>query len=70
MSALHARVEKKEGSLLVTDLDSTNGTFIDEKRLKPGVAAAASSGNCITFGKFSLRVFPKKQTTRDLNLDA
>ncbi|XP_044478335.1 uncharacterized protein LOC123205449 [Mangifera indica] len=57
VSGLHARVEKKEGSLLVTDLDSTNGTFIDEKRLKPGVAAAASSGTCITFGDTHLAKF-------------
>ncbi|KAJ0084965.1 hypothetical protein Patl1_30139 [Pistacia atlantica] len=57
VSGLHARIQKKEGSLLVTDLDSTNGTFIDEKRLRPGVAAAASYGNCITFGDTHLAMF-------------
>ncbi|KAH8510287.1 hypothetical protein H0E87_008003 [Populus deltoides] len=37
VSALHARIQKKGGTLVVTDLDSTNGTFIDEKRLRPGL---------------------------------
>ncbi|XP_052191228.1 uncharacterized protein LOC127800569 [Diospyros lotus] len=57
VSGLHARIKKKEGSLLVMDLDSTNGTFIDDKRLRPGVAATASSGNCITFGDIHLAMF-------------
>lgn len=50
VSAVHARIKKQEDRLLVIDLDSTNGTFIDDKRLKPGVVAAVSSGNCISFG--------------------
>lgn len=53
VSGLHARIQKKGDSLLVTDLDSTNGTFIDEKRLKPGVVAIASPGSRITFGNTS-----------------
>uniref|UniRef100_A0A5B7BP84 FHA domain-containing protein n=1 Tax=Davidia involucrata TaxID=16924 RepID=A0A5B7BP84_DAVIN len=57
VSGLHARIQKKEGSLLVTDLDSTNGTFIDEKRLRPGAVATVSSGSCITFGDTHLAMF-------------
>ena len=54
VSGLHARIQKIEGGLLVTDLDSTNGTFIDDKKLRPGVAAPISPGSCITFGNISL----------------
>lgn len=54
VSGLHARIQKKGDSLLVTDLDSTNGTFIDEKRLRSGVVAVASPGSRITFGNISL----------------
>ncbi|KAF7153241.1 hypothetical protein RHSIM_Rhsim01G0197200 [Rhododendron simsii] len=57
VSGVHARIEKKDGVLLVTDLDSTNGTFIGEKRLKPGVAAPMSSGSYITFGDTNLAIF-------------
>ncbi|XP_028068370.1 uncharacterized protein LOC114270946 isoform X3 [Camellia sinensis] len=57
VSGLHARIQKKDGSLFVTDLDSTNGTFIGEKRLRPGVAATAPSGSYITFGDIHLAMF-------------
>ncbi|XP_043698151.1 uncharacterized protein LOC122648908 isoform X2 [Telopea speciosissima] len=53
VSGLHARIEKKRESLLVTDLDSTNGTFIDDKRIRPGAVGTASPGSCIIFGKLS-----------------
>ncbi|XP_027344885.1 uncharacterized protein LOC113857277 [Abrus precatorius] len=57
VSGMHARIQKKQGNLLVTDLDSTNGTFIDDKRLRPGVIATVSSGSLITFGDTHLAIF-------------
>ncbi|OIW02975.1 hypothetical protein TanjilG_13612 [Lupinus angustifolius] len=57
VSGAHARIQKKQGSLLVTDLDSTNGTFVDEKRLRPGVVATVSAGSFITFGDTHLAMF-------------
>ncbi|CAK9160813.1 unnamed protein product [Ilex paraguariensis] len=57
VSAMHARIQKKEEILLVTDLDSTNGTFIDDRRRRPGVDTAASPGTCITFGDTHLAMF-------------
>nr|KYP44326.1 FHA domain-containing protein At4g14490 family [Cajanus cajan] len=53
VSGVHARIQKKQGNLLVTDLDSTNGTFINEKRLRPGVVTTISSGSVIIFGTYS-----------------
>lgn len=50
MSGEHARLQMKEGSLVVTDLNSTNGTFIDDKRLSPGVPATIETGRYLTFG--------------------
>ncbi|PRQ32748.1 putative zeaxanthin epoxidase [Rosa chinensis] len=57
VSGLHARIRKTDGNLLVTDLDSTNGTFIDDQRLRPGVVATLSPGSCVTFGDEHLAVF-------------
>ncbi|KAL0418409.1 UNVERIFIED_CONTAM: hypothetical protein Sradi_1254400 [Sesamum radiatum] len=57
VSALHARIQKTDENLLITDLDSTNGTFIDEKWLQPGVVSAASPGNLVTFGDTNLAIF-------------
>jgi cytochrome-b5 reductase len=50
VSALHARIQNKGGNLAVTDLDSTNGTFIDKKRLPPGASVSVSPGSRIIFG--------------------
>ncbi|KAJ7964841.1 Zeaxanthin epoxidase, chloroplastic [Quillaja saponaria] len=57
VSGVHARIRKREGNLLVTDLDSTNGTFIDDKRVRPGAIETVSSGSCITFGDTHLAMF-------------
>lgn len=55
MSGEHARLQMKEGSLVVTDLNSTNGTFIDDKRLSPGVPAMIQPGRYLTFGTVFLK---------------
>ncbi|KAF6138357.1 hypothetical protein GIB67_040323 [Kingdonia uniflora] len=57
VSGLHARIEKKDGRLLVTDLDSTNGTFINDNRLKPGLVTTVLPGNFLTFGDMNLAIF-------------
>nr|XP_016468027.1 PREDICTED: uncharacterized protein LOC107790586 [Nicotiana tabacum] len=57
VSAVHALLQSMEEYLVVTDLDSTNGTFIGEKRLRPGVAAAALPGSLLTFGDTNLAIF-------------
>ncbi|XP_055818785.1 uncharacterized protein LOC129887640 [Solanum dulcamara] len=57
VSAVHAQLQNMEEYLVVTDLDSTNGTFIGEKRLVPGVAAAALPGSLVTFGDTNLAIF-------------
>ncbi|XP_058755748.1 uncharacterized protein LOC131628956 [Vicia villosa] len=57
VSGAHARIRKKEDNLLVMDLDSTNGTYVNEIRLKPGVVTAVSPGSFITFGDTNLAMF-------------
>ncbi|GAU42272.1 hypothetical protein TSUD_81810 [Trifolium subterraneum] len=57
VSGVHARIRKKQDNLLVIDLDSTNGTYVDDIRLRPGVVTTVSSGSCITFGDTNLAMF-------------
>ncbi|XP_078181289.1 SMAD/FHA domain-containing protein [Carex rostrata] len=57
VSGLHARLDKKDGMLLVTDLDSTNGTFINEKKLRPGAVTPVLPGSILIFGDTNLAVF-------------
>lgn len=57
VSGVHARLEKRNGQLFITDLDSTNGTFINEKRIRPGAVTSVPPGSYITFGDEHLAVF-------------
>ncbi|CAD6270747.1 unnamed protein product [Miscanthus lutarioriparius] len=57
VSGTHARLEKKGGSLLVTDLDSTNGTYINERRLNPGFPVPIDPGSLLIFGDIHLAMF-------------
>nr|XP_043628287.1 uncharacterized protein LOC122599778 [Erigeron canadensis] len=57
VSGTHARFKKKGGDLLLMDLGSTNGTFIDEKRLAPGVPYIVPPGRYVTFGDTNLAIF-------------
>ncbi|XWS28455.1 hypothetical protein CRYUN_Cryun25bG0070500 [Craigia yunnanensis] len=57
VSGIHARIQKKGGNLLVRDLDSTNGTFINDQRLRPGVVAKVPPGSFLIFGDIHLAMF-------------
>ncbi|CAH2061592.1 unnamed protein product [Thlaspi arvense] len=67
VSGVHATIDTKGDNLLVTDMNSTNGTFIEDKRLIPGVAAPAFPGTRITFGDTNLAIFRvfKLQDSKD-----
>ncbi|KAJ1264611.1 hypothetical protein BS78_08G012700 [Paspalum vaginatum] len=62
VSGTHARLEKKDGRLLVTDLDSTNGTYINERRLNPGFPIPVEPGSFLIFGDIHLAMFRVRKT--------
>jgi ABC-type multidrug transport system ATPase subunit/pSer/pThr/pTyr-binding forkhead associated (FHA) protein len=51
VSFRHAQIFKQNGSLLIRDLNSTNGTFVNAKRI---AQVPLSSGDEITIGPFKL----------------
>jgi serine/threonine protein kinase/uncharacterized membrane protein len=55
ISRHHARIEVDGNGLRVTDLHSTNGTFLGETRLLPGVAASWGAGQPLLFGEISIQ---------------
>ncbi|KAF8671269.1 hypothetical protein HU200_049975 [Digitaria exilis] len=57
VSGTHARLEKKDRRLLVTDLGSTNGTYINERRLNPGFPIPIEPGALLIFGDIHLAMF-------------
>lgn len=49
VSRVHARVIRREGFYYLTDLDSTNGTFINGKRIAPAEAMLLEQGDRVKF---------------------
>lgn len=57
ISRCHTRVEYIDNRVVVTDMGSTNGTFVNGLRLAPNVQRmVVDDGNILTLGKISLRV--------------
>jgi len=54
VSAHHARVARRNGDFLITDLDSTNATLVNGERLRGGTRSL-SSGDTVTVGDTDLR---------------
>jgi pSer/pThr/pTyr-binding forkhead associated (FHA) protein len=49
VSRLHAQLELRSEGVIVTDLGSTNGTFVGESRLEPGVPTEVSANTTLRF---------------------
>jgi class 3 adenylate cyclase len=56
VSRRHARVETDGGHIFITDLGSTNGTWVDERRLPPGGTVTAGPGVHLRLGDVEVRV--------------
>ena len=59
ISRFHAKLHVEGSTLTVTDMGSTNGTFVNGARLSKGEAQPLQSGDQIQFGnrKFVLKIF-------------
>jgi len=56
VSRRHARIYTREGTCFVEDLDSTNGTFLNEERITPYLPYAFRDGDLLMFGTMRLKV--------------
>jgi pSer/pThr/pTyr-binding forkhead associated (FHA) protein len=52
----HARLFVQQGQLMVEDLDSTNGSFLNNTKLAPRQAHPLRSGDELRLGTLKLRV--------------
>lgn len=50
VSSVHCQLDCADGSLWVTDLGSTNGTFLNGQRLAPNQPASLREGDTLTLG--------------------
>jgi len=51
ISSLHAQMEVDDQEATLADQGSSNGTFVNCKRLGPGEWAVLQSGDCVRFGR-------------------
>ncbi len=66
VSTTHARLEYADGHWRLTDLDSTNGTFVEGVRLAPSVPTPLSYGHSVRFGGVRMQF----REVHDANLEA
>ena len=57
VSRLHAQIKFKEGKYLLQDLHSTNGTWLDGKKLVPYQRYELRDGSMLQLGRLMTRVF-------------
>ena len=56
VSRLHAVIRREHAQVFVMDLGSSNGTFVNGKRLKPHVKQLLTHGNMLSLGKLKIQV--------------
>jgi pSer/pThr/pTyr-binding forkhead associated (FHA) protein len=56
VSRRHARILKREDSVLLEDLGSINGTFINGKKLDPYMPEVLSDGDILQVGKIPIEI--------------
>ena len=56
VSRLHAVIKREREQVFVMDLGSSNGTFVNGKRLKPNTKQLLSHGNMLSLGKLKIQV--------------
>jgi pSer/pThr/pTyr-binding forkhead associated (FHA) protein len=64
VSSSHATIEIMNDQLLVVDLNSTNGTFINQKRLSPHTPTVILDGDTLSLGAFNLKVNITRSTIK------
>jgi pSer/pThr/pTyr-binding forkhead associated (FHA) protein len=56
VSRRHARILKREGTVVVEDLGSINGTFINGKRLAPYLPETLKDGDSLQLGRLLIEI--------------
>ncbi len=59
VSRLHAVLKREATHVFLMDLGSSNGTFVNGKRLSPNVDHAITNGDVIALGKLKIQILLK-----------
>jgi hypothetical protein len=56
VSRLHAVIRRDPSDIVLIDLDSANGTFINGKRLKPNEEQSLANGDVVALGRLKIQI--------------
>jgi pSer/pThr/pTyr-binding forkhead associated (FHA) protein len=56
VSRRHARLQREQGTLRITDLNSLNGTFVNQQRLASGIPQLLRDRSVLQLGELIMRV--------------
>ena len=56
VSRIHAKIRRENGKVFIQDLNSTNGTMVNGKKLSPGDETEVHREDKIQFGKILVNV--------------
>jgi hypothetical protein len=59
VSRLHAVLKRESSRVFLMDLGSSNGTYVNGKRLTPNVDHAISNGDVVALGKLKIQILLK-----------
>lgn len=62
VSRIHAQLHMEDNRLYITDMDSTNGTFLDGVRLLPHQPQILRQGSQVLLGRLAMQIMYKSQT--------
>jgi len=63
VSRRHCEFSSQDGTVYVEDLKSTNGTFLNDEQVSPGIKKAVASGDSVRVGSLTVRVEYNVSTT-------
>ncbi len=55
-STRHAAIRCADGQVSIQDMKSTNGTFVNGRRVEPNVATSVQAGDKLRFGAYTVHI--------------
>ena len=59
VSRLHAVIKRVDEQVILMDLGSSNGTYLNGKRMTPNVEQGLNHGDVVMFGKLKIQILLK-----------
>jgi type VI secretion system FHA domain protein len=68
VSSKHSRIDRAGGGLQISDLGSTNGTFVNDRKIEPNSPVDIKNGDKISIGLYQLKVVAAEEELSDATM--